>query len=664
MNKTQKFMILLLSICLMSHVWAVTGTYVDVTPENTVALDGTDPWYGPNAGAGVWRQRAFGNEDTIYEGQGANGADLKTTITGLTPGHTYDIYGIYWSKSLGENWGLLTGWRPDSEQAVWYNFENGTQTGPIILGNIFEMEGYITRVTANEQGIVDVYVFNHAHITTAQRSWVDGFSYQHTFSAYNPQPGNNAGAVELNAQLSWSTMLDASNPDQPNPNVTEHSVYFGESSNLTDDDLLMTVSVNTTQVSPPPLEPNKRYYWAVDEILADGTVVPLWTFETIKTLPVFDPPLGSQPQNVRAAEGEEAIFTAMAGTTDSGGGAITYQWYKGLPGDSSNPLANEPNQISGTQSTQLTIIMTPTDEGSYFCRATKDGGSTDSQAAMLQLNRLLAWYKFDENLNDSVGTTHGTMTNPAYVDGMDGKALSFDGSNYVDLGTNGFPKSGPGNGLEAGSVSFWINTNVADISFVATFNNDSTAGFRVDYTAGNSLSFLVRDDNGVSLSRGIAPSGSIMNAWHLITCTWDGETGAAALYLDGVSTGLVTSGKPTEFSEWQYPMIIGARQNRSTVEWFYVGEMDDFRIYNYPLDGYEVAELYTSLAGGKICVEYPIGDLNQDCVVDQTDLEILREAWLDCGLVPATACEYKIDLADIVPLLTSWLEELSPDEGM
>ena len=136
MNKTQKFIILLLSICLMSQVWAVTGTYVDVTPENTVALDGTDPWYGPNAGAGVWRQRAFGNENTIYEGQGANGADLKTTITGLTPGQTYDIYGVYWSKSLNENWGMLAGWRPDSEQAVWYNFENGTETGPIILESI------------------------------------------------------------------------------------------------------------------------------------------------------------------------------------------------------------------------------------------------------------------------------------------------------------------------------------------------------------------------------------------------------------------------------------------------------------------------------------------------------------------------------------------------
>ncbi len=235
------------------------------------------------------------------------------------------------------------------------------------------------------------------------------------------------------------------------------------------------------------------------------------------------------------------------------------------------------------------------------------------------------------------------MTNPVYTDGMDGKALSFDGSNYVDLGTSGFPKAGFANGLGAGSVSFWINTGAVDISFVASFNNDATTGFLVEYTAGNQLRLLVRDENNESISQEILPSGSIVNAWHLITCTWDGESGAAAIYIDGVSTGVVTSGKPSEFSEWQYPMIIGARQNRATVEWFYVGEMDDFRIYNYPLDGYEVAELYTSLAGGTICVERPPADLNGDCKVDQLDLDILMEEWLNCNIVPAGACDFVLE---------------------
>jgi hypothetical protein len=635
MNKRVTLMALLLSISLISHVSAVTGTYVDLTPFNTVAVDGADPWYNADGSGGLWRQRAFGNEDSIYQGQGANGGDLRTTISDLIPGQVYDIYAIYWSKSIGENWGILPGLDPNRAYATWYDWENGTETGPIILESIYEMEALVGTATANKEGEVGIYVFNHAHITTSHRSWVDGFSYKQAFLTYNPQPSHQEESVALDTnQLAWSTMLDPSNPTQTHPEVAEHWVYFGETPYLTLDHLLAKVPVSTEQVS-------------------------------FKTIPSFDPPLGSQPQDVRTTEGETITFTAVAGTT--GGPVENCQWYKGLPGDTSSPLSDDPNHISGAQSNQLTIIVASADEGSYFCRAANDGGAKDSEAATLLLKRLLAWYKFDENLNNSAGDNSGTMDNPVYVDGMDGKALSFDGSNYVNLGTGGFPKTGFNNGMKSGAISFWINSPVPGHSFTATFNDDSATGFKVDYTIGNSLSFLIRDDNGVGLSRGIAPSGSILDAWHLITCTWDTESGEAAIYLDGVSTGLATSGQPSEFAAWQYPMLIGARQNRLTVDDFYVGLMDDYRVYNYPLDGYEVAELYTSLAGGKICVEYPVGDLNQDCVVDQADLEILRSAWLDCGWVPATACEYKIDLADLVPLLTAWLdelEELGADEGI
>ena len=86
-------------------------------------------------------------------------------------------------------------------------------------------------------------------------------------------------------------------------------------------------------------------------------------------------------------------------------------------------------------------------------------------------------------------------------------------------------------------------------------------------------------------------------------------------------------------------MVIGARQNRATVEWFYVGDMDDFRIYNYPLDGYEVAELYTTLAGGEICVELPMGDFNEDCKVDILDFAVFASQWLECNWVPDGACQ-------------------------
>lgn len=666
MDKKLTCIALLCIASLAGQALGVTGTYVDISPANTVAVNGTDPWFSTAAVAGLWQQRAFCNAGTVYQGGNNAAMDLRTTISGLTPGQVYDVYSVYWSKSVGENWGMLGGLDPNRALAVWYNFENGTKTGPTeVAGAIFEMEGLIGTGTADKDGNLSVYLFNHAHITTAMRAWADGFSYTQGFASYNPQPSNNEKDVAPGTKLMWSTMRDPSNPTQAHPGVSEHSVYLSESPFLTADDLVEAVPVGVTQLSVP-LEANKRYYWAVDEYFADGSRVlgVTWTFETIKTLPVFDPPAGSQPRNARGNVGDTVVFTAAASVPAAPDTPLTYQWYRGLPGGESSPLADEPNHVSGARSQELSITIAAADEGSYFCRASNNGDFSDSAEVTLLIKRMLAWYKFEGNLDDSAGAHTGTMTNPAYVAGVDGKALNFDGTNYIDLGTGGLPTAGVGNGMNCGSISFWINTPKADVSFIGTFNDNATTGFRVEYTIGNSLSFLVRDDNGAGVSRGIGPAGSILNAWHLITCTWDAETGDAAIYLDGVSTGLAKSGQPSRFSPWQYPMVIGARQNRATLEWFYMGAMDDYRLYNYPLNAYEAAELYTSLKGGRILVENPVGDLNTDGVVDQLDLEIMRSQWLKCGWVPADTCEFTVDPAALAALLSAWLDELNVAEGM
>jgi len=42
--------------------------------------------------------------------------------------------------------------------------------------------------------------------------------------------------------------------------------------------------------------------------------------------------------------------------------------------------------------------------------------------------------------------------------------------------------------------------------------------------------------------------------------------------------------------------------------------------------------------GGASCLEYPAMDFNHDCKVDQTDLDIFVQHWLECGLDPNDAC--------------------------
>jgi hypothetical protein len=43
-------------------------------------------------------------------------------------------------------------------------------------------------------------------------------------------------------------------------------------------------------------------------------------------------------------------------------------------------------------------------------------------------------------------------------------------------------------------------------------------------------------------------------------------------------------------------------------------------------------------AGGVSCTEYPEMDFNHDCKVDQADLDIFMEHWLECNLLPEDAC--------------------------
>ena len=42
--------------------------------------------------------------------------------------------------------------------------------------------------------------------------------------------------------------------------------------------------------------------------------------------------------------------------------------------------------------------------------------------------------------------------------------------------------------------------------------------------------------------------------------------------------------------------------------------------------------------GGVGCTEYPSMDFNHDCKVDQADLDIFMQSWLECNLYPADMC--------------------------
>ncbi|UCE47072.1 MAG: hypothetical protein JSW47_15870, partial [Phycisphaerales bacterium] len=90
-------------------------------------------------------------------------------------------------------------------------------------------------------------------------------------TAYNPYPPENARFIDPNVELSWA----------PGFGAKLHTVYFGESFDEVDAATGGTAQAVATFTPAGPLEPEKTYYWRVDEFDVAATHKgPVWSFTT------------------------------------------------------------------------------------------------------------------------------------------------------------------------------------------------------------------------------------------------------------------------------------------------------------------------------------------------------------------------------------------------
>ncbi|MCK4999533.1 MAG: hypothetical protein KAS23_08355 [Anaerohalosphaera sp.] len=625
-------------ICLGFGDAVYSGTYVDAAEDNTVAYDGTDPWYltGENP---MWQLRGFANNATIFENDAGTGGFgdaplLVTTATGLNPYQPYEVYVVYWNGGTAD-WRVWGGAKPD--EIVSCSKANGTATGGV-EGNRLEYEKMVGVGFADGAGNLSVYVDDHATSSSTYRTWYDGIVYAQTFMAYHPTPADGEDGVALDTVVTWDAMLDSDNPSQVDPDLVEHKVYLNDDPNLLEGQAF-TVAAGQTLEADPVLEANKTYYWRVDEVTSTETVTgAVWTFDTIKTVPDFDPPLGSQPEDTAVFPGENATLIAVAGTTGGLGGSMNYQWYKGLPGDYSSP-------VSGATSSELTLAAQVADDGNYFCNAANDVGDTDSEGAAIQVNRLMAHYKYNQSIADETGnTTPAALVDPNYIGGIDGDAAIFTGTEYIDLGLDGYPNSvTPSGCLYSGTVSYWVKTEGTG-TVMGTYTDGYNTAIRFDI--GYSM---VRSQDDIKLQANYSSSLVTDGQWHLVTTTYDSGTApnAMTVYIDGEEVSTVTQSSEMVHIEWQYPVFIGGFNNRGTGPADnYTGDLDDMRIYNYPLDSFEVAQLYIDFVpdADPICANRPEFDFTgpegvPDCKVNLYDFAEIAKEWLVCGVIPASDCQ-------------------------
>lgn len=192
-----------------SAAYGQTFTYLDALSGvggNTTLSDGstfTPPLNGTTGADNNWEQRTpFGSSGTIFESGGENvtedAPELRTTISGLTPGLSYTIYVNFWDPgSTTEDWNIRAGFNSGPGANTLFTAADATgeltgataavlasslsySTGPTITLESSRnlMAGLVGTTVADANGQIFVFVDDlPTSLNVNRRSWYDGVSF-------------------------------------------------------------------------------------------------------------------------------------------------------------------------------------------------------------------------------------------------------------------------------------------------------------------------------------------------------------------------------------------------------------------------------------------------------------------------------------------------------
>jgi uncharacterized delta-60 repeat protein len=294
----------------------------------------------------------------------------------------------------------------------------------------------------------------------------------------------------------------------------------------------------------------------------------------------YAPVVVQQPFSLTNAVADTANFSCIV----TGTAPINLQWtFNG------NPLTN------ATNSTLTVTNLQPGNMGYYALTATNIFGGTVSSNAALNLMGynfalsigLVAYYPFDGNANDAIGTNNGTVNGAVLTTdrfGNTNSAYSFDGvSRYISF------NSVPLNQTDNWTITAWIQP--------ASLNQDGsvvTLGYD-DGITGNGFAFDIAGASSGELGNqligvfgGVASLDSGYNftsssQWYQIVML--SVSGVTEFFVNGFQTVNTATGiAPTTPTSFTIGSATGTR--------FFNGSINDVRIYNRALSSNDVASLY------------------------------------------------------------------------
>ncbi len=467
---------------------------------------------------------------------------------------------------------------------------------------------------------------------------------------YGPTPDDGEPAAPQDTDISWNIAPGmASSIVYLRPNDAN---FIDTANNLLDG---VTDTPPATTKSPM-LAYDTTYYWRVDIVEPnDPTPVthtgPVWSFTTIPEVPTVTDPTG--------VVGLKDTTVTLTVTHERG---TSYKWFKDGVTEVDSGTLTADGDITldvALPSTEGTYV------GAYHCEvynsaATQGSGNeAASSSAGVWTEGLVSHWDFEGDLQDAVTLANGTYQindgnslTPVFDTGIDGQALSLMAdANHVVIDNPAAYSFHP----LGYTASCWVKTaETAGWAGIISKHEDDGVDPRngwVIYRSGTGTVATLREAGDQYGSVNIAD-----DAWHLLTVTFDPNDGGESVmkqYIDGqldiTWTWAANSGVTENDTA---PVRFGIE--RTTADFAYGGLLDDVRIWNYAVDPYTVAGMYTDFVptADPICAEdiamdianadtgLVLGDtgFEGDCKVNLADFAAMAGKWLDCNLVPNTAC--------------------------
>jgi len=613
----------------------LAALYFQIRPDQSVAIAFADEagyWHVAGSEPDVIQGFNFGSDPTgatgrwYYMAAVSDGATLSLYLANVTGGGPLELVAqTDLTESGSPNTALTKG---TTNGGDWH-------AGGWSVGRGLWNGGHTDRAW----GFIDeVRISNHA-VDPAH------FLYSPRTNAWNPTPVDGATEVgtspdgqTVTVDLSWNTGMLETDLNQVNPDIVMHYLYMSQDQAQSDDPNLywaadIPATGSTGQATVVELNFEGRYLWRIDEAVdIDGSpsgkddpntiTGPVWTFSTLLAAPVITQhPVA---QLVDAGATVELVADAQSVSP------AVFQWYKSADGvrdPETDPTVGAPASDGVLTLTNVQVD----DEGYYYCVVSNDSGvEVMTNAVLLEIKRLKAWYAFENDLTDSAEDNDGTAIKADpnfpfdYAAGVVGQAIVLNGQDEaVEI---------PRSIQDSFTIALWVKTE--DIGGTGGWWNGrglvdgEMPGGTTDFGTvllGSKFGFGVgAPDTTISSDTDIND-----NQWHYCVATRDHVTGQMQLYVDGQLEATAAGGTGRRAA----PPVLNIGRIQTGINYL-DGQIDEVKLYNYPLDARTIAQEYYDLTGEDACYDRPALDYNGDCKVDLQDFALFAAEWLDCALVP------------------------------